>query len=266
MYNPDRKDNLLDIYTAPDSKATLFYVHGGGYVLDDKSNREDYLYRFVSEGYNVVNVNYELSPDMRYPGGLEQVNNALAYVFDNADEYGIDPNKIFLSGDSAGGHATAQLSALLTNPDYASEFDFKPANINNDMKPLGYIAVGALFDPATGDDTGFFLTDWLFGACFRSYFDVVNIEDSSDVSQASMYENINKDFPPTFSSDGNFGSFTSQAIEFNKRLVDMGVEAELLLFDRSESTLIHVFELNVEDHFANQVHQAQLSFMENRIG
>lgn len=119
--------------------------------------------------------------------------------------------------------------------------------MGNEMKSLGYLAVSTLFDPARADGTGFFLADWFFGACLYSYLSVVDIERDPAAYQDSIYAHDNKDFPLTLSSDGNFGSFGSQAVEF---------KAELL--DGPGATFPHLFELDIDDPFADQIHAAQL--------
>lgn len=262
-YDKKKDNTVLDIYTAPEPKGTLFYIHGGGYAFDDKTYREEYLYAFVKKGYNVVNINYTLSPDVRYPETLIQANDALSYIFDHADEYGINPNKMIFSGDSAGSQLSGQLMLLLTQPDYAKKMSITPANAENGMEPKGFISVSGLLDTLGTGDTQFFATDWLFDTLVRSYFDTNDIAHNDQVLEGSILRNVDKQFPPTFMSDGNFGTFTKQAKAFHEKLNELGVPSELLLFDKSEQQLFHVFELDVENPYAQKVHQAQLEFMED---
>ncbi|CAJ0573937.1 unnamed protein product, partial [Mesorhabditis spiculigera] len=70
-------------------------------------------------GSVVVSVNYRLAPETVYPGGLEDVEKALVHFLDNAEKYGVDPERVVIMGDSAGGNliaATAQ--RMRKRPEY----------------------------------------------------------------------------------------------------------------------------------------------------
>lgn len=251
-------NNKLDIYTTPNAKGTIFYIHGGGYAGDDKFYREDYLFRYVKDGYNVVNVNYLLAPQARYKDGLKQVNEALAYVAANAVTYGIDTKKIILSGDSAGGQLAGQLALVLTNSDYAKQINVTPASA---IRPKGYIGVSAWSDIQMGMKTGLFLFDWLVTPLARSYFQVLDVAQDRRVEEASILKNVNEDFPASFISDGNFGSFTASNLALVKRLKALGVSVASQFYDPKQVKLGHIFELSLDNPYAQDVYTKQLDFL-----
>jgi acetyl esterase/lipase len=78
-------------------------------------------------GYNVVNVDYGLVPDCRFPVPVIQANQALAWCSAHADEYGLDMGDGTLMGSSAGAIITSQLGALISNPEYAAALGIEPA-------------------------------------------------------------------------------------------------------------------------------------------
>lgn len=250
-------NNKLDIYTRPNAKGTIFYIHGGGYAGDDKFYREDYLFRYVKDGYNVVNVNYLLAPQARYKDGLKQVNEALAYVEANAVTYGIDTKKIILSGDSAGGQLAGQLALVLINEDYAKQINVTPASA---IKPKAYIGVSAWSDIQMGMKTGLFLFDWLVTPLARSYFQVLDVAEDKRVEEASILKNVNKDFPASFISDGNVGSFTKSNIALVNRLTELDVPVWSKFYDPKQVKLGHIFELRLDNPYARAVYQEQLTF------
>lgn len=106
-------DVRLLVYAPPGEvrvpRPAVCHIHGGGYVLgtadiNDLSNRAMAL----SAGCVVVSVDYRLAPETRWPGALEDCYAALCWMADNAADLGIDPARIAVSGESAGGgHAVA---------------------------------------------------------------------------------------------------------------------------------------------------------------
>ncbi|KAM4772244.1 neutral cholesterol ester hydrolase 1 [Rhinophrynus dorsalis] len=100
-------------------KRSIVYIHGGGWALGSARMRSyDSLCRKVSEDVNavVVSIEYRLVPDVHFP---EQLNDALAatkYFLrpDILAKYSVDPSRIAVSGDSAGGNLAAALCQQLT--------------------------------------------------------------------------------------------------------------------------------------------------------
>lgn len=258
-YPSSLANNKLDIYTTPNAKGTIFYIHGGGYAGDDKFYREDYLFRYVEDGYNVVNVNYLLSPESRYPDGLTQVDQALAYVADHAEDYGIDLTKIVLSGDSAGGQLAGQLALVLTNPSYAETIGFKPTA---PVTPKGFIGVSSWSDIQMGMRMGSPVLDWFIAPVARSYFQVLDVEQAARAEQASLVKHVNKNFPASFISDGNIGSFTTANLALVDRLTELGVTVDSQFYDKEEVQLPHIFELSLDNPYAQEVYAEHLAFLE----
>jgi acetyl esterase len=83
----------------------IVYFHGGGWVLGD-ADTHDRLVRelAVGTGATVVFVDYARAPEQQYPVAIEQAYAATMYVADHGEQFGINPNKIAVAGDSAGGN------------------------------------------------------------------------------------------------------------------------------------------------------------------
>ncbi|HEL2383512.1 TPA: alpha/beta hydrolase [Streptococcus suis] len=257
-YPSELSNNTLDIYTTAGAKGTLVYIHGGGYAAGDKWNREDYLFRYVEDGYNVVNVNYLLSPESRHPDGLTQVDQALAYVATHAEEYGIDLTKIVLSGDSAGGQLAGQLALVLTNPDYAEAIGFKPTA---PVTPRGFIGVSAWADIQMSMTMDSPILDWFINPVARSYFQVLDVEQAARAEQASLVKHVDKNFPASFISDGNTGSFTTANLALVERLTEVGVTVDSQFYDKEEVQLPHIFELSLDNPYAQEIYAKHLAFL-----
>ena len=91
----------------------VILVHGGGWTTGDKSGgpRKGYMYPMHEPleraGFAWFSINYRLAPQHRYPACIDDVETAIRWVKANVVKYRIDPRRIALSGESAGGHLVA---------------------------------------------------------------------------------------------------------------------------------------------------------------
>ncbi|WP_232666665.1 alpha/beta hydrolase [Pseudonocardia sp. TRM90224] len=91
----------------------LLWIHGGGYVLGDAAGDHALCSRIARDlGITVVNVNYRLAPADPFPAGLEDCYTGLRWLHDNAEDLGVDPDRIAIGGESAGGGLAAALAQL----------------------------------------------------------------------------------------------------------------------------------------------------------
>jgi acetyl esterase/lipase len=106
-----RKQCLLDLYLPKDKKdfATIVWFHGGGLKGGNRNSGAAFARRFTAEGFGVVLVSYRLSPKVKCPVYLEDAAAAVAWTVGNIGKHKGDPDKIFISGHSAGGYLTAML-------------------------------------------------------------------------------------------------------------------------------------------------------------
>lgn len=97
-------DVHVDTQRRSDSlQPVIVYVHGGGYVRGSKEGSRNVGEYFASIGLVGVSVTYRLAPEVKWPAGANDIGAAMQWINDNIEEYGGDPNKIFLIGKSAGG-------------------------------------------------------------------------------------------------------------------------------------------------------------------
>jgi acetyl esterase len=91
----------------------VVYVHGGGWILGDR-NTHDRVVREIAVGAGaaVVFVDYDRSPEARYPVAIEQAYAATRYVVDQSASLGIDPSRLAVVGDSVGGNMAAALTLM----------------------------------------------------------------------------------------------------------------------------------------------------------
>ena len=107
------KRHVLDIYTPEESAGkslpVMFWIHGGGWQVGDKSDVALKPKALTERGFVFVSTNYRLLPEVKMGELIGDVARSLGWVHRNIARYGGDPTGIFVGGHSAG----AQLAALL---------------------------------------------------------------------------------------------------------------------------------------------------------
>lgn len=94
---------------------TVLYLHGGGWILGD-AGTHDRLVRELAVGADaaVVFVEYDRSPEARYPVALEQAYATARWITEHGAGEGLDADRLAVVGDSAGGNLAAALTLLAT--------------------------------------------------------------------------------------------------------------------------------------------------------
>ncbi|AJW38350.1 esterase [Rhodococcus sp. B7740] len=99
FFTPEHADGPLPV---------LVWIHGGGFAIGTAASSDPYCVDVVRElGFAVANVEYRLAPETPFPGPLDDCYAALAYIHSHVDELGVDPDRIAVGGQSAGGGLAA---------------------------------------------------------------------------------------------------------------------------------------------------------------
>jgi acetyl esterase/lipase len=169
-YNNDTlSKHLLDIYLPPNTKGKIplvIFIHGGGWLSNDKYADIGYMKKTVAEivssGFALASIDYRFSTQAVFPAQMQDCNRAISFLYDNADKYGLDKERIALMGFSAGGHLASMVGLSKNNniktffmPGTSKSFHFKavvdfygPAELllfsgNNDPTSPESILLGA---------------------------------------------------------------------------------------------------------------------------
>lgn len=110
------RKHKLDLFTPKGVKGfpVLFFIHGGGWTSGDRKLYGLLGQVFARNGIGSVIISYRLSPGVQHPDHVKDAARAFAWTHQHVAEYGGRPDRIFVSGQSAGGHLAALLSTDAT--------------------------------------------------------------------------------------------------------------------------------------------------------
>jgi len=224
-------DDRIDVFrpeAADHPLPAVVWVHGGGFIGGVKEPLRPYLKILASHGYVTVNVEYSKAPENRYPKAVEQVDHALGYVVDHADELGLDPKRIVLGGDSAGAHIAAQTAIATTDREYAEHAGL-PQSISS-SKLRGMILFSGPFDlDMVG--SGSFLERWYIRTVMWSYTGERGFADDASTQWLSLVDHVSSQTPPAFISTGPNDPLLAHSESMIAALKKAAVDTDALLFD-----------------------------------
>jgi acetyl esterase len=206
----------------------LVYYHGGGYVIGDIEGYDDLARFFACEGaIAVLNVDYRLGPEHRFPAAHEDGFTAFAWACANAADLGTDPARIAIGGDSAGGAIAATVSAHAESrgiPLPARQFLIYPGTSQSVIYPSRRLFDhGVPLTPA--------LTAW-FGARY-----VRSEADFADPLFSPLAAPHPERTPPTYLLAAGFDPLVDEGRAYADRLRAAGVD---VVYDL-RPTLSHAF-------------------------
>jgi len=133
-----KSSETLDIFMTGKSQAPLnVFIHGGYWQGSDKSEFSYIAEGFVPSGFNVAVLNHTLAPIASMDEIVHEIRLAIGWIWRNAERFSSDPEKIYISGHSSGGH----LVAMMLSTDWQAFSKPLPKNLIK-----GACAISGLFD------------------------------------------------------------------------------------------------------------------------
>ncbi|MBB3693563.1 alpha/beta hydrolase [Sphingomonas sp. BK580] len=228
----------LLVYAPEDAgrpRPAILFLHASGFIAGrpESSARSNHALA-VDHGAVVVAVEYGLAPESCFPGPLEDCYAALRWLTENAGRLRVDPSRIVVMGESAGGGLAAALAQLVRD--------------RGELRLAGQILVYPMLDPRTGTEeaphanpiAGEFV--W---TSRHNRFGWDAMRGTAEIAPARLGHlapALAADvagLPPTFIAVGALDLFVDEDAEYALRLARAGVSVELHIYPAA----IHGFDL-----------------------
>lgn len=228
------KWQLIDVFRpigATEPLPVIIDVHGGGLQGGTKYGNRPYCYTLASKGYIVFAMDYSLSPEYRYPTHLEDVNEALLWIMDHAEEYGADMNNVFLTGDSAGGMLAIHETLVNNDIDVAAIY--------------GLVQPGFTFNAIALTSGMYELDKGAPKVMFPGIFGTYSKKKAPHFADLDLSKLVTKEnVPPCFMVTSKEDFIRGATLRFAKVLDEKGIPYTLVDYPKCpEQKLPHVFSV-----------------------
>jgi len=191
----------------------LVFFHGGGWVQGDLDTHDN-VCRFLAlhAATAVLAVDYRLAPEHPFPAGVNDSLTAYRHAVDHADELGVDPARIAVGGDSAGGNLATVVARMAAGDERPPVFQLL---IYPGTDAVEVAASRRLFAE------GFMLTEERIQWFLDRY--LPDHADRSDPRASPLYEPEPHLLPPTYLATAGFDPLRDEGERFAARLAEAGV-------------------------------------------
>ncbi|WP_444942069.1 alpha/beta hydrolase [Microbulbifer sp. ZKSA004] len=237
LKSSDQEEIQLRWYQKENSKpgSAILYIHGGGLICHDISRYDLVIAKYVAaSGVPFLSVNYRKAPEFPYPIPIDDCYRAFIWLVQHSQELSIDPTRIGIMGDSAGGGLAAALTIVARDkkgPSLARQILLYPMLDDRTVTPDPELLPFIIW---TYEDN---LTGW------TAYLG--NQVGSTAVSPHAAPARLQdaKGLPPAFIDVGELDIFRDEDMQFAQLLTDAGVSTELHV----RPGVIHSWELFAPD-------------------
>jgi acetyl esterase/lipase len=211
---------------SPEGMATqvpgLLYIHGGGFVIGDLDSEHGSCLGLCRDlGIVIVSVDYRLAPETPYPGGLEDCYAALEWTAANAATLNIDPQRLGVFGQSAGGGLSAA-TALLVRDRQGPPLCFQYLGMPELDDRLDTPSMIAFTDTPMWHRANAELSwDFYLGDNYRR-----GAEDVPPHAAPARMEDLS-DLPPAYVTTMEFDPLRDEGVIYALRMMQAGVQVEL---------------------------------------
>ena len=198
------------------------YYHGGGWVTGDIASHEGICCTLANAAACVVvSVEYRCAPENKYPTAVNDSYAATRWVFKNAGSLGIDPDRVAIGGDSAGGNLAAAVALMARD-----RGDLRPV-----LQVLIYPVIDYNFDtPSYRENAeGYGLTRDSMKWFWDRYLE--NEEDGAQPYASPIRAKSLSGLPPALVQTAQYDPLRDEGEDYARRLQEAGVPATLTRYD-----------------------------------
>jgi acetyl esterase/lipase len=232
----DLKFDLAQPITGDGPYPVILFFHGGGWQAGDKSHGHHWIRLFANSEYIGVSVGYRFAPAFPWPSQVHDANTAVRYLRENAAHLNLDPERIGVMGESAGGYLASMVG--VTGPEDSMEGNGGSQGFSSRVQ-----AVVSYFSAADFTLSRAPLSQEMEAHALEYYkkplkqvlADFVGSMDPelSHLKRMSVITYIDEDDPPVQIFQGDVDPFVSleQARSYENALRKRGVTHELVLVE-----------------------------------
>ena len=225
-------DHCMDKAELEPLKPAMIVVPGGGYRFVSKREGFPIATQYLAQGFAGFVLTYSVAGNP-FPTALLELGEAIRIVRERSAEWGIDPNRVYVIGFSAGGHLAASLAVLWNKGFLGKALGVEERVLRPDGCLLGYpvITPGTYRGGIEEGVRGF--------SCFRCFDRLLEGLSEKDWHYNALEEQVDSETPPVFlfSTWQDRSVPIEQSLVFAEALQKAGVETELHIFRRGRHGL-----------------------------
>lgn len=230
------QNHLLDVYSPKDiynstKLPVIVEIHGGGYTTCYKEINRQHGMWFAAQGYRAVNVNYTLLPEGTLAQEMQELRGVFDWIAAHADEYGFDLERLYLTGDSSGGHLALLFAAIQNRPDLQAALNVKPMD-----HPIKAVAATC--------PVGSFVEKDVVSLAISKLLLTKNFFEENDAEKLSYKYFLDRTMMPTYlvTAETDVGIHTVTE-NIHKHMEEQGIAHTYACYEKQEHKLPHVFNV-----------------------
>ncbi|MGW4647852.1 alpha/beta hydrolase fold domain-containing protein [Kitasatospora sp. NPDC004289] len=245
--------DALPAHQGSGPRPAVVYVHGGGWKIGDRTDGYPWGTWFTARGYQVFTIDYRLLPHADWRSGVGDVKAAVGWVRDNAATLGVDPARISLFGESAGGHLALMAAYTEGDPMFPPTEPHRDTSVRTVLSFYGTTD----FDDAVANSTA----PGLIRQATREYVGGTKEQQPERWYASSPLHHVRPGLPPTLSVHGKDDRLipVSQSRLLGQALAGAGVGHRTVelpwsshLFDLTRGNLATQVSAGVIEQFQQQ--------------